>query len=207
MNDEKNIRSVPRKNKIIGWILIAAPIIVIGLTLITYAVLSYITAVVYMSEGLYTVVNLISVVLFFVGIIAIYGFHICIPLGIVFANKKELHPDTSYDKHSGMGRESVVPSEVKGWNWGAAGLTWIWGAHFSVWISMLAVIPFVGFIMIVVLGIKGSEWAWKAQRWESIEVFKESQARWRPWGVVILLFVALQLSIVLLGLLSSVMAN
>ena len=85
---------------------------------------------------------------------------------------------------SGMGDRSQVPPEVGGWNWGAFLLGWIWGIGNSVWISLVGfLIPFLGFIMAFVLGAKGSEWAWKARKWESIGHFQRTQRAWALWGL------------------------
>jgi hypothetical protein len=45
---------------------------------------------------------------------------------------------------SGRGAQSVVPEEIKRWNWGAFCLHWIWGIGNRVWITFLILIP--GFI-------------------------------------------------------------
>jgi len=39
--------------------------------------------------------------------------------------------------------------------------------------------------MIIVLGIKGNEWAWRNKKWESIEHFKSVQKKWSVWGILI----------------------
>ena len=87
---------------------------------------------------------------------------------------------------SGRGNFAVIPREISGWNWGAFLLSWIWGIGNNVWIALLALIPFAGVIMTVVLGVKGSEWAWKNKRWDSIEHFKGTQRKWAYWGIGIL---------------------
>jgi hypothetical protein len=52
-----------------------------------------------------------------------------------------------------------------------------------VWIALLALVPFAGFIMAIVLGIKGREWAWKNKKWDSVEHFNRVQRRWSVWAV------------------------
>jgi hypothetical protein len=79
----------------------------------------------------------------------------------------------------------VIPAEIKCWNWGAFLLNWIWGIGNNTYIALLALIPFVGFIMLFVLGAKGSAWAWRNGRWDSVEHFKRVQRRWAIWGLVI----------------------
>lgn len=38
--------------------------------------------------------------------------------------------------------------------------------------------------MMIVLGIKGNEWAWRNNKWESVEQFISSQNKWKPWGII-----------------------
>lgn len=85
------------------------------------------------------------------------------------------------------------PAELQGWNWGAFFLNWIWGIGNRVWISLLvlplALIPFLGgigvLVMMIVLGLKGNEWAWKNRHFESVEQFRAVQKTWALWGVII----------------------
>ncbi|MBD2361764.1 hypothetical protein H6G36_11315 [Anabaena minutissima FACHB-250] len=87
--------------------------------------------------------------------------------------------------NSGCGRifdESIlVPQEIKGWNWGAFLMGVFWSIGNKVWIGLLCFIPYIGFVMAIVLGIKGNEWAWKSRRWASVEAFKAHQ---RTWAIV-----------------------
>ncbi|MFD1433632.1 ribonuclease G [Kroppenstedtia eburnea] len=78
-----------------------------------------------------------------------------------------------------------VPAEIKKWNWGAFFLSWIWGIGNQVWIALLGLVPVVNIVMIFVLGAKGSEWAWKAKNWESVDHFKRVQRLWAIWGTVL----------------------
>ena len=80
-----------------------------------------------------------------------------------------------------------IPPELNRWNWGAFLLNWIWGIGNNTFIALLCFIPGVGIIMVFVLGAKGSRWAWKNGRWDSIEHFKRVQRLWAIWAVVIYL--------------------
>jgi len=40
-------------------------------------------------------------------------------------------------------------------------------------------------IWMIVLGIKGNEWAWRSRKFESVEQFRETQAIWSKWGLII----------------------
>ncbi len=78
-----------------------------------------------------------------------------------------------------------VPDEIIGWNWGAFLLPWLWLFPNRVWIGLLCWVPNVGWLMGIVLGSKGNEWAWKSRRWRSIEHFKEHQRGWAIAGLLV----------------------
>ncbi|SIS68694.1 cytochrome c oxidase assembly factor Coa1 family protein [Neptunomonas antarctica] len=99
---------------------------------------------------------------------------------------------------SGLGKDSVVPPELKGWNWGAFLLNWIWGIGNSTYIAFLMFVPLVNIVMFFMLGAKGNEWAWKNRTWRDIEHFKQTQRKWRNAGLI-LLFVVFPLLFTLLG--------
>ena len=86
---------------------------------------------------------------------------------------------------SGMGARSEVPPEIRGWNWGAFFLNWIWGIGNSTYIALLMFIPVVNIVMIFVLGMKGNEWAWRNRLWRDIDHFKATQRKWAIAGVLI----------------------
>ncbi len=74
---------------------------------------------------------------------------------------------------------------LKSWNWGAFLLTWIWGAGNNVWIALLALIPGVHLVMAIILGIKGTAWAWSKNRYLNHSEFIKIQKTWAKWGAVI----------------------
>jgi len=88
------------------------------------------------------------------------------------------------DNTSEQGKDAVIPEEIKGWNWGAFLMSWIWGIGNKVWIALLALI--LGIIMSIVLGIKGNEWAWRSKTWNSVEHFKKTQRTWAVVGIILL---------------------
>jgi hypothetical protein len=83
----------------------------------------------------------------------------------------------------------ALPPGVDRWNWGAFLLNWIWGLGNNTFVALLALVPFVNVIMVFVLGAKGSEWAWRNKRWESVEDFKRVQRNWAVAGVIVWLAV------------------
>jgi hypothetical protein len=88
---------------------------------------------------------------------------------------------------SGQGSMAVVPPEIDRWNWGAFLLNWIWGIGNHTFIALLVFVPFLGFVMPFILGVKGSAWAWKNKRWNSVEHFVAVQRKWTKWALIVYL--------------------
>ncbi|MHB0999655.1 MAG: hypothetical protein ACYC27_10445 [Armatimonadota bacterium] len=84
---------------------------------------------------------------------------------------------------SGQGANAVVPEEIKGWNWAAFLMNGFWAIGHKTWIGLISFVPYAGFIMAIILGIKGSEWAWQNRQFESVEQFKKVQKIWTYWGI------------------------
>ena len=86
---------------------------------------------------------------------------------------------------SGMGKGQPLPDGVKAWSWGAFFWNWIWAIGNSTWIGLLALVPYIGFIMAIVLGFNGREWAWQNKRWDSLEHFNSVQRKWSLWALIL----------------------
>jgi hypothetical protein len=80
---------------------------------------------------------------------------------------------------------NTIPAEINRWNWGAFLLNWIWGIGNQTYIALLALIPGVNLVMWFVLGAKGSAWAWRNGRWDSVEHFKRVQRGWAIAGIAV----------------------
>jgi hypothetical protein len=89
--------------------------------------------------------------------------------------------------NSGQGRDVVPPPGVAGWSWGAFLWNWLWAIFNKTWIGLLALIPYVGFLVAIYLGVKGRELAWSNKRWDSLEEFNRVQKSWSMWGLVLVL--------------------
>lgn len=189
-----------QRNKKIGLFLLIGPFVGLIAILIIYTIVAFvINSSGTGAETSLVIARIINVILGLLGIICVVGIIVGIPLSILFLGKKELVKGAKYDERSGKKEASVTPEEIRGWSWGAAGLTWIWGIYHGVWISLLTFIPLVNIVMIIVLGIKGNEWAWRARKWESVEKFVSSQKKWKPWGIV---FFALMILGLIFGILN-----
>lgn len=91
-----------------------------------------------------------------------------------------------------------VPQEIQRWNWSAFILGPIWGLLHGLWWSILGFLPLLPFLspalrpvaiivligVMVILGLKGNEMAWRARQWESAEKFLAVQQRWSTWSIV-----------------------
>lgn len=87
---------------------------------------------------------------------------------------------------SGLGKDSVIPEEIKGWSWGGFLWTWIWAIGNKTWVGLLGLIYPINLIIAIILGIKGREWAWRNKKWESIEAFNKTQRNWVKWWLIII---------------------
>lgn len=90
---------------------------------------------------------------------------------------------------SGQGAAAVIPPELDRWNWGAFLLNWIWGIGNNSYIALLMFVPGVNFVMLFVLGFKGSKWAWRNKRWQDVDHFKRVQRNWAIAGVIAIIAV------------------
>ena len=101
------------------------------------------------------------------------------------------------ENSSGQGRAAMVPDEIRGWNWGASLLGWIWAIgnnkyDMAVYGLAVYILSFLlgplgwlaQLVICVILGAKGNEWAWQSKKWRSIEHFKRTQKTWTRWGIV-----------------------
>ena len=90
------------------------------------------------------------------------------------------------NNNSGQGQGTEVPAEIKGWNWGAFLLQWIWGLGNKSYKTFMIYIPIAGIAFFFINGAKGNEWAWQNRKWESIEHFKKVQRKWTRAGLAVL---------------------
>lgn len=104
-------------------------------------------------------------------------------------------------KSNNSGTGEAPPPEIAGmgFNWGAFFLTWVWGIAHGVWNSLLFFILYI--IWAIALGVKGNDWAWRNRKFQSVEQFKETQAVWARWGIIVfILWVLFGVLMVALGI-------
>lgn len=107
---------------------------------------------------------------------------------------------------------ALVEERLRKWNWGAFGLTWIWGVGNGVYWTLLLLIPGLGWIATpiaaIFLGLKGNSFAWDApdKEWEDIEHFRHVQRYWAIAAIIVWILVAL-ITVVLIYSISYAIAN
>ncbi len=104
-----------------------------------------------------------------------------------------------------------IPQEIQRWNWSAFILGPIWGVVHGLWwtiLGFLALMPLplpvpvriiVLFGVMIILGLKGNEMAWRARQWDSAEKFLAVQQRWATWSIVFAIGVLVAFILFLLG--------
>ncbi len=85
----------------------------------------------------------------------------------------------------GVSGDGQLPAELRGFSWAAFLWGGIWALAYGVWIGVLAFVPFFGFIMNVVLGVKGAEWAYRKGAIPDLAKYKKAQQTWViVWAVL-----------------------
>ena len=108
--------------------------------------------------------------------------------------------------------DDEVPQEIRRWNWAAFILGPIWGMMHGLWWSILGILPFLplpytvrsmGFVVLlavmVTLGMKGNELAWRTRRWDSAEKFLRTQQRWTTGSIIFAIGAFVAVILYLLG--------
>jgi hypothetical protein len=93
-----------------------------------------------------------------------------------------------------------LPADLRGFNWGAFFLNWIWGIRHKVSWAWWALIPGVNIVIAFMLGYQGNELAWKNCEWEDEVHFDLVEREWTMWGIGVALvsYLVLQLAVLLL---------
>ena len=92
------------------------------------------------------------------------------------------------------GNDPAVLEQIKGLNWGAFLLNWLWtwnniGVMWGVIYLVVCFIPglnLASFIASIFLLVKGNELAWTYRRFNSVEEFRAVQGAWVKWGLIVL---------------------
>ena len=177
-------------------LLLVLPYAAILVVLILYAIVAATGA-----SG--TIGSVLRLALGILGVVSVIGIIAGIPIAIIVGSRrKELV--AQFDSRSGTSDDSQFPPELKKWNWGAAGLSIIWGVYHGVWVSFVVLIPYVNWIWWIIMGLEGNKWAWQKRHWRSIEEFQEAQKKWKIWGII---FLFLPIILVALGFIAAIIGT
>jgi|GEM_PF-4324829 len=93
-----------------------------------------------------------------------------------------------------------LPADLRGFNWGAFFLQWIWGIRHKVTWAWWSLIPGVNIVIAFMLGFRGNELAWKNCEWKSEIEFDEVEREWTMWGIclTVVAMLLVQLAILLI---------
>ena len=113
-----------------------------------------------------------------------------------------------------MGAKSLVPDDIKGFNWGVVWVPPIWAVVHKVWILLIVWIVlttlsftpvlderlYVKIPFYVLLALWGNQWAWQNKNWKSIADFHRVQRLWGIWGFSgYILLMTLSFALVFIG--------
>lgn len=202
LNDKKNY-DVSSRNKIRGLVWLIAPMS-ITMLLLTLSPAVFFVLASFGIEGDTADLHPLTITFRLLSALGMLMTVIGIPTGLIYLLKSIPESSKPYDERSGKQAASVIPDEIKGWNWGAFVFNWIWGMYYSVWFSLLVFLPFVAIIFAIILGMKGNEMAWRARKWESVEVFLASQRKWRSWALA---YLTVNLTVFLFFLIQRLLTN
>lgn len=97
------------------------------------------------------------------------------------------------------GPNGPLPDELKHWNWGAFFWSWIWGIANNTWIALLSLLGPLSLVMMIVLGVKGNEWAWQNRKFADLATFKKTQSAWAKWGIIVfILYIVMVVGVMIL---------
>lgn len=117
-------------------------------------------------------------------------------------------------------QEIILPPrqpDLTKWNWGAFFLNFIWGPFNGCWwtlvvwvvCTVLSFVPVINLIsglayliFSIVLGAKGTQWAWENKVWSGADDFEQTQSTWAKVGIAIFVVsFVLCVLLIILGLL------
>ena len=81
--------------------------------------------------------------------------------------------------------QRAEPRNLDSFNFGAFYFNWIWGLANGVYWALLCLIPYIGLIVAIVLGVKANRTAWEKYNGTAKE-FEDTQAAWTKWAWILL---------------------
>ncbi len=184
------------RNKKIGILWLVVPILTLFLCLSLWAITIFALHNVSSAAGTSsaagsTIAQLINVALSLVGILAVIGIVVGIPVGIIYLLRKPEENDVNrlqkLPAYTGLTVEQI--QYITGWSWGAFFGNIIWPLGNKLWLfSLLRILPLISLYAWIKLSLSGRQMAWEQGGWQSFAQFKKRQQiiAGVVWGFVIL---------------------
>ena len=187
------------RKKTLGLILVLFALVLLPLTLAGYAIITFMLALSGDGEQGVGLALFIKLVLGLMGIVAVLGFFIGIPVGIYFLTRKD--PDIVASLRVKPRFQGLTDQEVhlvSKWSWSAFINPFIWAIGNRLWLWALGfLVPFWGVYVWLRLAIDGRQLVWERSTL-TIEQFKKRQ-KILAWIVGIVTVGSIILSVPALG--------
>jgi len=169
--------------KQIGILWMSVPFVALAVILAVYAVSSFgLTASVQAGmegQAVSGFAKMLHIILGVLGVVALVGSIIGIPLGLYFFSRVESHEVANLARRSAY--EHLSESQVEyiaKWSWSSFFLKWVWtlsnrGVRF--WTLGLFT-PILGYYFMVKLAMHGRRMSWESGKWKSFKEFRKRQA-------------------------------
>ena len=191
------------RNKKIGVLWLIAPFVTLVLTLVLWAITLFVITNANVSgnnsDAGRTVAQLINFVLSLVGLVAVLGIIVGVPVGISYLVRKPEENDVNrlqtLPVYAGLTPEQI--QYIASWSWGAffGGIIWPLGNGLWLW-SFLRIVPLIGLYAWIKLSLSGRQIAWEKGGWQNFAQFKKRQ---QIVAGVIWVFVVLTIILVVLS--------
>lgn len=173
-----------QRNKKVGVLWLIVPFITLFVTLSLWAVAMFVfgrLGIVGASAATdvnQTILRLINVFLGLVGVIAVIGILVGVPIGIFYLIRKPEENDVNRLRtlpvYAGLTTEQI--EYISKWSWGAflGGIIWPLGNGLWLW-ALLRIIPLVGLYAWIKMSLSGRQMSWEKGGWKSFDQFKKRQ--------------------------------
>lgn len=190
------------RNKKIGLLWLLGPITLLILTLLAFTISTFVANTFATNSqilgGTQTTMKTFSTILGLLGLVAVIGIIIGIPVGIVFLSKKEISIQTVSDLQKLPAYANLTPEQIgyiNNWSWGAflGGTIWPLGNKLWLW-GLISIIPVINLYSWMNLSMHGRKLSWEKGNWQNFDHFKKHQKR-VAWviGLVLPLIIMLQI--------------
>lgn len=171
------------RNKKIGLLWLIGPTALLALTLSAFAISTFSATHLATNpasiSSAQVALKAINVFLSLLGLVAVIGILIGIPIGISFLNKKDMAELDIASLQKLPIYAHLTPEQIyyiHSWSWGAflGGTIWPLGNKLWLW-TLLSLIPLVNLYSWIKLAMNGRQLSWEKGNWQNFDHFKKRQ--------------------------------